>query len=385
MNKRLISILGVLCICITTIFCGAMHNVVYAESEVAVEAKSAILMDYNSGSVLYAYNENEKLQVASIVKLMTVLLTLEAIEEGNITLDETLVASEYASSMGGSQVFLDAGSSYKIDKMLQSVIMASANDASVALAEHIAGSEKSFVKMMNNKAEELGMNDTVYENCTGLPSPMQHSTAKDTALLLSNVIDNEIYHKYSSKWMDELVHPSGRKTEIVNTNKLIRYYQGCDSGKTGFTDEAGYCLASSVKREDMRLVSVVLGTKNAKARFNESVKLLNYGFANFSNELIVDSEKGIALAKVARSEIKDIEVFAKEDFFGLVKKGDEGNYSVSYEMNGKIVAPRKAGDKVGEITITKDGVVVKEIDLIIKEDIEQINFSQSMKKIIKAW
>ena len=385
MKKKFISILGVLCICITTIFCGTMQNVVYAESEVAVEAKSAILMDYNSGSVLYAYNENEKLQVASIVKLMTVLLTLEEIEEGNITLDETLVASEYASSMGGSQVFIDTGASYRIDKMLQSVIMASANDASVALAEHIAGSEKKFVKMMNDKAEELGMTNTVYENCTGLPSPMQHSTAKDTALLLSNVIDSEVYHKYSTMWMDELVHPSGRKTEIVNTNKLVKYYQGCDSGKTGFTDEAGYCLASSVKRNDMRLVSVVLGTKNAKARFNESVKLLNYGFANFSNELIVDNEKSLSLENVLKSQTKSVEVFASENFFGLVKKGEEADFAVSYELNGKLVAPLKAGDVVGQVIVTKNGVVVKEIDLIIKQDIEQINFSQSMKKIIEMW
>jgi len=385
MKKRFISILGVLCICITTIFCGTMQNTVYADSEIPLEAKAAILMDYDSGEVLFAENENDKLQVASIVKLMTVLLTLEEVENGSLTLDEKLVASEYASSMGGSQVFIDTGASYRIDKMLQSVIMASANDASVALAEHIAGSEKKFVKMMNDKAEELGMTNTVYENCTGLPSPMQHSTAKDTALLLSNVIDSEVYHKYSTMWMDELVHPSGRKTEIVNTNKLVKYYQGCDSGKTGFTDEAGYCLASSVKRDDMRLVSVVLGTKNAKARFNESVKLLNYGFANFSNELIVDNEKSLSLENVFKSETKTAEVFASENFFGLVKKGEEADFAVSYELNGKLVAPLKAGDVVGQVIVTKNGVVVKEIDLIIKQDIEQINFSQSMKKIIEMW
>ncbi|MBQ4535580.1 MAG: D-alanyl-D-alanine carboxypeptidase, partial [Clostridia bacterium] len=184
---------------------------------------------------------------------------------------------------------------------------------------------------------------------------------------------------------DELVHPSGRKTEIVNTNKLVKYYQGCDSGKTGFTDEAGYCLASSVKRDDMRLVSVVLGTKNAKARFNESVKLLNYGFANFSNELIVDNEKSLSLENVFKSETKTAEVFASENFFGLVKKGEEADFAVSYELNGKLVAPLKAGDVVGQVIVTKNGVVVKEIDLIIKQDIEQINFSQSMKKIIEMW
>ena len=385
MKKRFISILGVLCICITTIFCGTMQNTVYADSEMPLEAKAAILMDYGSGEVLFAENENDKLQVASIVKLMTVLLTLEEVENGSLTLDEKLVASEYASSMGGSQVFIDTGASYRVDKMLQSVIMASANDASVALAEHIAGSEKKFVKMMNDKAEELGMTNTVYENCTGLPSPMQHSTAKDTALLLSNVIDSEVYHKYSTMWMDELVHPSGRKTEIVNTNKLVKYYQGCDSGKTGFTDEAGYCLAASVKRDDMRLVSVVLGTKNAKARFNESVKLLNYGFANFSNELIVDNEKSLSLENVLKSETKTAEVFASENFFGLVKKGEEADFAVSYELNGKLVAPLKAGDVVGQVIVTKNGVVVKEIDLIVRQDIEQINFSQSMKKIIEMW
>ena len=385
MKKQFISILCVFCVCITTIFGGIMQKNAYAESDLSLDAKSAILVDYNSGEVLFAENENAKVQVASIVKLMTVLITLEELQKGNISLEESLTASEYASSMGGSQVFIDAGVSYRVDKMLQSVIMASANDASVALAEYIAGSEKSFVKRMNDKAEELGMHSTMYENCTGLPSPMQHSTAKDTALLLSNVIDNEVYHKYSSTWMDELKHPSGRKTEIVNTNKLIKYYQGCDSGKTGFTDEAGYCLASSVKRDDMRLVSVVLGTKTAKARFNESVKLLNYGFSNFSNEIIVDNQKSLSLENVLKSEKKAIDVYAKDNFFGLVKKGSKDSFDVSYQLNGKIIAPRKAGDVVGQVIITKNGVVVKEIDLIIKEDVEQITFSQSMKKIVEMW
>lgn len=385
MKKQFISILCVFCVCITTIFGGIMQKNAYAESDLSLDAKSAILVDYNSGEVLFAENENAKVQVASIVKLMTVLITLEELQKGNISLEESLTASEYASSMGGSQVFIDAGVSYRVDKMLQSVIMASANDASVALAEYIAGSEKSFVKRMNDKAEELGMHSTMYENCTGLPSPMQHSTAKDTALLLSNVIDNEVYHKYSSTWMDELKHPSGRKTEIVNTNKLIKYYQGCDSGKTGFTDEAGYCLASSVKRDDMRLVSVVLGTKTAKARFNESVKLLNYGFSNYSNEIIVDNQKSLSLENVLKSEKKAIDVYAKDNFFGLVKKGSKDSFDVSYQLNGKIIAPRKAGDVVGQVIITKNGVVVKEIDLIIKEDVEQITFSQSMKKIVEMW
>lgn len=386
MKKILFTISCLLSICIITTFSFSFLNVVYAEeNDLNINSKSAILVDYNSGDILFEHNSNEKYQVASIVKLMTILLTIEAIENNTIKLTDELVASENASSMGGSQVFIDANSKYSIDKMLQSVIMASANDASVALAEHIAGSEKAFVKKMNEKAIQLGMNDTIYENSTGLPTPMQHSTAKDTATLLSYLVPNEIYHKYTTVWIDELVHPSGRKTEIVNTNKLTRYYKGCDCGKTGFTDEAGFCLASSTKRDDMRLISVIMGAKSSKDRFNQSVDLFNYGFANFINEQLIDSAKCIDEIQIKKSKQKTAKVFPEENYFVLVKKGEDSKYSTNIELNKKISAPLKIGDKVGIINVIRNGVVIKELPIIVLENIDEMSYFDAINSVIASW
>ena len=229
------------------------------------------------------------------------------------------------------------------------------------------------------------MSNTIYANSTGLPAPMQYSTARDCAMILSAIIPNETYHQYSSVWMDELIHPSGRKTEIVNTNRLTRYYQGCDSGKTGFTDEAGFCLASSVYRNDMRLVGVVIGAKNSNERFNQSVKMFNWGFANFSNEQILSTETELATISVKRSEISEVKVFASENFYGLVKKGEDSQWAVSTQIDESITAPQKAGNKVGVATITKNGVIVKEIEIVISQDINQLTFGQSFKKVVGKW
>ncbi|MDD4815841.1 MAG: D-alanyl-D-alanine carboxypeptidase [Clostridia bacterium] len=385
MKKLLISICCVLCVCIAPICSGFFVCNVFAETEICVDATAGFLVDYFSGEVLFEQKADEKLQIASMAKLMTIYLVLEELDNGNIKLEDNLVATQNASSMGGSQVFLDANSKYSIQKMLESVIMASANDASVALAEHISGSEENFVKKMNSTAQRLGMTNTLYANSTGLPAPMQYSTARDCAKILSAIIPNETYHLYSSVWMDELVHPSGRKTEIVNTNRLTRYYEGCDSGKTGFTDEAGFCLASSVHRENMRLVGVVIGAKNSKERFNQSVKLFNFGFANFANEQILSTETELATLPVKRSQISQTKVFASQDFYGLVKKGEDNEWSVSTEIDKSVTAPQKAGDKVGTATITKNGVIVKEIDIVLNQNIDALTFNQSFKKIVEKW
>ncbi|MBR5012819.1 MAG: D-alanyl-D-alanine carboxypeptidase [Clostridia bacterium] len=375
-------LLVVLCACMAN---GNLPIKVFAEENFSVNAKSAILVDYASGEVLVGQNIDVKLEIASMVKLMTIYLTISAVENGEISLDDSLTVSEYASSMGGSQVFLDAGEKYNIGKMLQSVIMASANDASVALSEHLCGSEKAFVEKMNQAAGELGMNNTLYANATGLPAPMQYSTAFDTSIILSKLVSNEIYHKYSSLWMDELVHPSGRKTQLVNTNKLTRYYKGCDSGKTGFTDEALYCLASSAVRDDMRLVAVVMGAKTANERFGESVKLLNYGFDNFNSEVIVDAEECLGEISVLKSNVNSAKVFAKESFSSVVKKGHRHQYEVSVNIDKKVVAPCKAGSAVGEVVISKQGVVVKEIELVLTHDIDTLTFGEAFKKVSHAW
>lgn len=378
------------------IFCGIMciacalssFRIDFASAESAdlsVDAKSAILIDYDSGEVLFEQNPDEKVQVASIVKLMTILLTFEEIEAGNLSLDEMLTTTENASSMGGSQVFIDPFVDYSVEDMLKSVIVASANDASVALAEKISGTEEAFVKKMNQRAKELGLNDTVYVNASGLPEPGQYSTARDVAKLTKEVLKIKDYFNYSTIWMDKLTHPSGRETEVVNTNKLIRYFKGCDGGKTGSTDEAGYCLTATAERGGMRLIAVVLGAKDATLRFNETSKLLTYGFANFENKQIISSGESLIEAEILRSKVKTVPVYAAEDFYVVSRKGDGAQYAVTVEIDEKICAPLASGEKVGTVSISKDGVVIKTIDAVVGTEIPAITYGESLKEIIKNW
>lgn len=378
------------------IFCGIMciacalssFRIDFASAESAdlsVDAKSAILIDYDSGEVLFEQNPDEKVQVASIVKLMTILLTFEEIEAGNLSLDEMLTTTENASSMGGSQVFIDPFVDYSVEDMLKSVIVASANDASVALAEKISGTEEAFVKKMNQRAKELGLDNTVYVNASGLPEPGQYSTARDVAKLTKEVLKIKDYFNYSTIWMDKLTHPSGRETEVVNTNKLIRYFKGCDGGKTGSTDEAGYCLTATAERGGMRLIAVVLGAKDATLRFNETSKLLTYGFANFENKQIISSGESLIEAEILRSKVKTVPVYAAEDFYVVSRKGDGAQYAVTVEIDEKICAPLASGEKVGTVSISKDGVIIKTIDAIVGTDIPAITYGESLKEIIKNW
>ncbi len=353
---------------------------VYADN--LIDSKASCLIDYNTGKVLYESDADEKYPVASIVKLMTILITLENIDEGKISLEDKVIASSTASGMGGSQVFIEEGGEYKVEDLLKSVIMASANDGSVLLAETIAGSENNFVKLMNNKAETLGLTNTHYANCTGLPATNQFSTARDCAKLLREVNSHELYHKYSGIWIDKISHPKGRETELVNTNKLIRYYKGCEGGKTGSTNEAGYCLSAAAKRGDMRLIAVVLGTKSSKDRFGETSKLLDYGFNNFENKKIVSNGEVIdSNIEVKQGKEKSIKGVYKEDFYYICNKTEKSNIMTKVVIDDNIKAPIAKGDKVGTLYITKDGVVIKTIDIISNDDVQKVSVFDNIYKI----
>ena len=382
--KRFFLFSLILCLLVTSL-AFSMPMVARAESDVDITSKSACLVDYASGSMLYGHNPKEHLPIASMVKMMTILLTLDEFDKCSLTEETMITTSENASGMGGSQVFIDPYVEYSAGDLLKSVIMASANDASVALAEHISGSEKAFVNKMNQKAKELGMNDTYYVNCTGLPAPEQYSCAIDCAVVLKEVAEHELYHKYSTIWMDELVHPSGRKTELVNTNRLIRYYDGCDGGKTGSTNEAGCCLSASAVRNNMRLISVVIGAKNSQTRFNECTKLFNYGFANYESKKIVDSTLPAMSLKVNKGKVDNADIYANEDYAVVVKKGDAHNYEVTYDSPNKISAPTRAGDIVGKAIISKEGSVVKEIDLEVRANIDALSLKDCFDKVVKSW
>lgn len=379
MKKKIICLLLVL-ISIITLVSGAKIKV-YAEN-INYDAKSYFLMDYDSKTVLAKSNENERLEIASMVKLMTSLITIEKVQSGELSLDQKVMASEYASSMEGSQAFLDAGEEYSIEDLLKSVIIASANDSSVVLAESISGTEENFVNLMNEKAKELGLKNTHYANSTGLPSENeQYSCAEDVAKLLCEEIKHELYFKYSNIWIDEIIHPSGRKTELVNTNILIRQYKGVDIGKTGFTDEAGYCLSASCKKNNMRLVSVVIGTNSAKDRFSITTNLLNFGFSNFENRKVVNCGDKVDALNV-NSRLKELELEFENDFSVICKKGEKCEVNIKFETNNKIKAPISKGDVLGKAYIIKDGVVIGEVNLVAKNSISKPNFKDSFKKVL---
>lgn len=385
MNKiRLCTVAILILLCTMVIIVGDTFNV-SAQVVSNMSAPSYILMDCN-GNILESKNPHEKREVASICKLMTTLITLENIEKGNITLEDKFYASAYACDAEGSQAFLDAGKEYYVSDLLKSVIIASANDSAIVLAENIAGSEKQFVKIMNARAKELGMSNTKYSNSTGLPTGEQYSTAFDTAILLNEVSQFEIYKKDCQIWMDELVHESGRKTELVNTNRLIKYYNYCKTGKTGFTDEAGYCLSSTASKDNLNLTCVVLGCQSPADRFTDSVSLYNYGFANFASEKIIDStvelDKTLAVKSGKETSLK---LMPANDYYLTVKKTDKQQYSLEYDLPNDVKAPIIRGDKVGSVFVVVNNEKIAEVDIVAKDNIEKQDYLDIVNKIVNKY
>ena len=380
MKRKIICILLVMASLLTLLF--NIKMTVSAE-EFNFNAESYLLMDYNSKTILAKFNESERLEIASMVKLMTTLITIEKLESGELCLDQKVMASEYACSMEGSQAFLDAGEEYTIEELLKSVIIASANDSSVVLSEAIAGTEENFTALMNEKAKALGLKNTHYANSTGLPSENeQYSCAEDVAKLLCEEIKHELYFKFSNIWIDEIIHPSGRRTELVNTNVLIRQYKGVDIGKTGFTDEAGYCLSSSCQKNGMRLVSVVIGAKSAKDRFSITSNLLNYGFANFENRKILTVNDNVENKMNLNGKLKELELEFENDFYLLVKKGEKSQVNLKYEMNSNIKAPISKGQVLGKVYVVNEGVIVGEVNILAKNSISKPSYKDSFKRAL---
>lgn len=385
MKKRIVILIVSLFLCILSVFSflSTTLRVVCADED--FDAKSYCLIDASSGTILKEKNSSQKHEVASMVKLMTSLLTLEKLDKGEWTLETPLFVSEYAASMEGSQAFLDAGKFYKIDDLLKSVIVASANDSSVVLAEAYAGTENAFVEIMNNRAKELGLSNTLYGNATGLPAFNQYSTAYDIAKLLTVVSKHDLYKKYSAIWMDNLVHESGRVTELVNTNRLIKYYPGCECGKTGFTDEAGYCLSVSARRNDMNLISVVMGARSSSDRFSISSSLLNYGFANFKSQKIVDCTKPIVSNQKIKGNKNFVECLPECDLFVVAKNGEDATGVEVKTTFQKISSPVLSGDVVGTIEIVKDNVCIASTNLIAQNDYTTPSYLQILNKFFSIW
>lgn len=361
------------------------HKIITADASFSsdVNYKSAVLIEKNSNKILFENNCHERLPIASVTKLMTVLLTMEKINNNEISLDDKVVVSATASGMGGSQVFLDSEEEYTLKELLKSVIIASANDSSVAIAEHIAGSENNFVKMMNERAKELNLADTNYVNCTGLPSPDGYSSAYDQAIVLKHVLDFDLYHEYSSIWMEDFVHPSGRTTQMANTNKLSRFYEGCIGGKTGSTNQAKYCLAVGASRNDVELISVVLGAENSKGRFKLASDLLNYGFENFETKTLFDS----FMLKDMTIKIKGLDrvthLKAERDYTYVTKIGEDVNFSLNYNLPNMLTKVYE-NQVVGNVEIVIDGVVVDKINILSTETHDEVTVWDYIKEITNS-
>lgn len=354
--------------------------------KIDINSESAYLMDYNTGTVLYAKNENTKKTIASMCKVMTLLICFEKEAKGVISFDDVITISERASSMGGSQVFLEANREYRISELIKSIVVASANDASVAMAEHIAGSEEMFVNIMNDKCKELSMENTVFVNATGLPKEGQFSCAKDVAKMFSELLKFDKYYNFSKIWIDKIYHNEEKFTEIANTNKLIRYYDGCDSGKTGYTSESGHCLTASAMRKGMRLISVIIKAPSSKTRFADCSNLFNYGFANFENKMIIDNKKALDVnVTVENGKISAIKVQAEKPFFSFGIKGKKDSYDVDFVPKSKVVAPIKAGEIIGKLEIYKNNFLIGEVNVISMESVEKERYFDVITKIIKNW
>ena len=347
--------------------------------------KSAYLMDYGSGECLYKENETARMPIASVCKVMTLTLVFDAINCGELALTDTVTVSENAAGMGGSQVFLDKGCEYSVDNLIKSIVVCSANDSCVAMSEKIAGGEEEFVARMNKKAAELGCADTLFANCTGLPRDTQYSCAKDVALMFSNLIKNEEYFRYSKIWLEDFVHPDNRTTSMTNTNKIIRKYSFCDGGKTGFTNEAGFCLASTAKKSDLRLVSVVLGASSSDDRFKSTIKMFDYGFANFKNKIVLDKDVTLNDEFVVRGGKKDsfsVRPERNSFVFSAVDKTPEITHNiVAYDVK----APVAIDSVVGKIEVFKDGILADTVNIVAAESVERAGFSDYFKQIAENW
>ncbi|HKL74337.1 MAG TPA: D-alanyl-D-alanine carboxypeptidase family protein, partial [Clostridia bacterium] len=328
--------------------------------------------------------------IASMVKIMTLLLTYEAIDEGKMDYDTLLTISENASGMGGSQMFLETGDSYSVSDLIKGVTVCSANDAAVALGEAICGDINTFVDRMNQYAKEIGMENTLFCNATGLPdnSKQQYSTAKDVSIMTRKLLTHNKYYEFSKIWMEDFKHPDGRVTQIVNTNKLVRFYKYCDAGKTGFTNEAMFCLSASAKLGDMRIVATVLGSPDSKTRFREITDMFNYCFANYETKVLlrsgnaVNCEMTVAKAK----EFPPLELYCDRDLKFFNKKGANVDYKIQIDIKDNLVAPIQASTDLGTISvINSEGTVVCEGLIYSKHDIEKRKYLDGIEKVLRNW
>jgi len=344
-------------------------------------AESAVLVSAESGEILYSKNPDKPLPMASVTKIMTLLLTVEALEQGKAKLEDKVVASENAWSMGGSQIYLEPGEEFSLKDMLISVAVGSANDASVALAEYVEGSEDAFVARMNERAKELGCTSTNFVNTTGLPAEGHHTSAMDLSRMMRECIKHPLFMKVSGIYEYDI---RGGEFKLWNTNKLLKWYNGVDAGKTGWTNEAKYCLASTCERDKLRLIAVVMGTPEPRSHFRETIKIYNYGFARYKAVYLEDKEKVVKKIKVDKGTTEDIGLMTENKVVVVVKKGEEKGYSGRVEAPERVSAPIAKGQQIGSYIVTRDNTEVMRVPLLADTEVPRRNFLQQINQTLRG-
>lgn len=381
LEKKLVSIVLLLFIMVS------MVSGVYGVEDLNINAKSALLMDSNTGSIIYSLNEHDRLPPASITKIMTLLLGMESIESGRIKLDDEVVISSHASSIRGSTVFLEAGEVQPLVELFKAISIRSANDAAVAVAEYISGSEDMFVQLMNQRAKELGMKNTRFENASGMPNENHYISAYDVAIMSKELLKHGEVNEWLSTYMYDL--KVGKKKPsiqtMVNTNRLIKEYEGATGIKTGSTNEAKNCLAGSAKRGDLELISVIMGAETSKIRFDESKRMLDYGFANYESVSIGKKGEIISLIPVEKGNKIEAELILERDSYVLLPKGEKDNITKTINIPEKLDAPIELGNEIGFLEIYLDGKKIDSIKLVSSSYIPKASFINILDRTVKSF
>ncbi|MDO5477537.1 MAG: D-alanyl-D-alanine carboxypeptidase family protein [Clostridia bacterium] len=351
----------------------------YGRDVTDLTAKSYILMESSTGRVLLEGNADTPLPPASITKIMTLLLIMEDIESGKISYDDMVTASERAKSMGGSTIFLEAGERMSVHDLLKGIVVASANDASVAMAEHLEGSVEAFVERMNKRATELGMTNTQFKNTNGLPAEGHEMSARDIAIVSNELLKHKDILNFTLIWTDSLRDGA---FQLANTNRLIRFYEGANGLKTGSTDEAGCCISASAERDGMQLIAVVMGSPTSNDRFEDAKALLDYGYSNYNLWYGPDRETSVGHIKVRKGSAETVAYLPESNMYALVRRSETGREELEVETEEFVTAPLKKGDAVGVIKCLLNGEVIAETKLVAASDVERIGFWQLQKKML---
>jgi D-alanyl-D-alanine carboxypeptidase (penicillin-binding protein 5/6) len=385
-TRQVVSLFLTILFLLTVVFSFGNDKVQAVEME--IKSKAALLMEYQSGEIIFGYNEHEKLYPASTTKIMTLLLALEALSKGDISLEDEVPITEHASSMGGSELFLSPGDVVDMESLLIGITVHSGNDAAVAVAEYLAGSEEAFVERMNRRATELGMKNTHFINSSGLHHDEHYTSAYDLALLSRELLKHPIFFRWSKIWMDEHFLEGKIKSGGVflsNTNRLIYYYKGCDGIKTGFTPESLHSIVATAERNGTRFIAVILNGPTSEIRYEEATKLLNYGFANYYSILLLGKSEKVMTLPVEKGSIEEVDVITAENLSLLLKKGDEVNYTIRTVLPARLKTPLKAGEIVGTMQAVEEEKILKEVPLIVTANVKKASLMELFWKYLSTW